>query len=63
MKYTWMTRIRARWIALLIGAPLLLSGCDPTIQNTVEDGVINLSTSFLASLLQAVIQVAGDANA
>ncbi|MBI5864705.1 MAG: hypothetical protein HZB38_09390 [Planctomycetes bacterium] len=39
------------------GSLLLLDGCDPTIQSTVENGIINVSTALLASLAQAITQV------
>lgn len=43
-------------LATLAGAAIL-GGCDPTLRGTTENGLINLSTSFFASFLQAVIQV------
>lgn len=53
-------RLRARLIRFAAsagGSALLLSGCDPTIQTTVENGIINVSTAFLSSFLQALLQV------
>ena len=44
-------------IALTMGTSLILGGCDPTIQATVENGIINTTTSFLTSFFQAVLQV------
>lgn len=47
-----------RGFALALAASLIaLTGCDPTIRATVEDGVINVSTSLLTSVAQAVSQV------
>lgn len=42
---------------LALGATTILSGCDPLLRGTSENGIINLSTSFLTSFLQAIIQV------
>ena len=44
------------------GATFLLSGCDPQIRSTVENGIITLSTSLLSSVLQAFIQLAAEAD-
>jgi len=52
-------RLTLRLAALLTGTTLLLDGCDPTIQQTVENGLISVSTSFLTALMQAVFQVIG----
>lgn len=47
-----------RGVALVIAASLFaLTGCDPTIRSTVEDGVINVSTSLVTSVFQALAQV------
>ncbi len=51
-----------RLAAMLSGGLFFLSGCDPTIRSTVENGIITLSNSFLASLLQAGLQVATEAG-
>lgn len=60
-------RIGGRWrgafIALPAGGLFLLGGCDPTLQQTVENGIITVSNSLLASLLQAVLQVITESNA
>lgn len=50
---------RFQWLATLAtGATLFqLGGCDPTLRATLEDGAINVSTSLLTSVLQAVVQV------
>lgn len=50
-------RLTIKALGLLTGTSLLLGGCDPTLQATVENGIINVSTSFLTALLQAVAQV------
>lgn len=51
---------RARMLALLLGSPFLLGGCDPTIQATVENGIINVSTSLLSSTFQAITGLLGE---
>ena len=56
-------RIPWRRLALLtVGATFFMSGCDPQLRTTVEDGIITVSTSLLGSLLQAFIQLAGEAD-
>lgn len=52
-----------RWTLMLGGSTLLLSSCDPTIQSTVENGIITVANSFLASLLQAALLAAQEGNA
>jgi len=47
-----------RLSAMLLGTSLFLNSCDPTLQNTVENGIINASTSLLGAFLQALTQVA-----
>jgi hypothetical protein len=54
------SRRLTNWGAMLLGGSLAFGGCDPTIQATLEDGVINVSTSFLAAVLQAVANVAAE---
>ncbi len=51
-----------RLAVMLSGGLFFLNGCDPTIRSTVENGIITLSNSFLASLLQAGLQVATEAG-
>ncbi|MFQ5806689.1 MAG: hypothetical protein ACE5I3_09585 [Phycisphaerae bacterium] len=52
-----------RRLALLAaGATFFLSGCDPQIRATVENGIITASTSLLGALLQAFIQLGQEAN-
>ncbi|MBU0640133.1 MAG: hypothetical protein KKB50_14805 [Planctomycetes bacterium] len=54
-----------RWLrlsALAGGGVFLFSGCDPSIQSTLETGIINTATSFLAALLRAVIDIAQEEN-
>lgn len=46
-----------RFALVTLGTTMILSGCDPTLRGTTENGLINLSTSFLTSFLQAIIQV------
>jgi len=46
------------WAAVaLSGTLLFLTGCDPTLQATVENGVITSSTTFLTAVLAAITQV------
>ncbi len=51
-----------RFALLTAGATFLLGGCNPQLRGTVEDGIISMSTSLLASLLQAFLQLAQEAN-
>ncbi len=51
-----------RLAAMLSGGLFILGGCDPTLQATVENGIITTSNSLLASLFQAVLQVAAEAG-
>ncbi len=48
----WTRRV---WIGAL-GGLFLLGGCDPTIQQTVENGIISLSTGLLGSVFTALLQ-------
>ena len=52
----WRNRLLAGVLLLGLAVPQL-GGCSPTLQNTVQNGVINLSTALLSSFLQAVIQL------
>lgn len=52
-----------RWAIALSGTCILLNGCDPSIQMTVEDGIINLSTGLLSSFFAALLQLFTEANA
>jgi hypothetical protein len=57
MRYVF---VRILWRAMAVVAGLvLLTGCDPTTQAAVENGVINASTSWLGALLQAWIATVG----
>jgi hypothetical protein len=44
------------------GTTFILSGCDPTVRSTVEDGIITLSTSLLASVFRALTELASEAG-
>jgi hypothetical protein len=44
------------------GLLLFLAGCDPTLQATIENGIITTSQSLFASVLRALINVAQEAN-
>lgn len=52
----------ARWVIGLGGGAALLNGCDPTIQSTVENGIINTSTALLTALIRGVIQAASEGD-
>ena len=49
------------WLVALSSVAVFLGGCDEETQAAVEDGVIDASASLLASLMQAIIQLAGEA--
>jgi hypothetical protein len=62
-----MSRPIVRWrrrslAALLVGSSALLTGCDPTLRATVEQGIITSSTSLLTSFYQALLQVIIEEN-
>jgi hypothetical protein len=60
---TGQTRVRDWWLAAAIGGLMLcLAGCDPTLQATIENGIISLSTSLLGSFFRALIDLANEAN-
>jgi len=50
-----------RFLAVCSGL-VLLSGCDEGVRAAFEDGIINVSTSLLTSIMQAIIALAGEAN-
>lgn len=52
-----------RIVMLAAGSALFLGGCDPQLRATIENGIISTSTSLLASVMQALIQLAAEANA
>lgn len=65
MTHPSTSRRRQLWIrlAVLTGGLLpLLGDCDPQIQQTVEDGVINVSTGVLGAFFQAIINLATEAS-
>jgi len=62
MRSASTTRGMTRLVMLAGGTTFILSSCDPTLQATVEEGIINVSTSLLASVLQALLQAAQEAN-
>jgi hypothetical protein len=55
---SWTYRRLHRLGLLLSGGALFLGGCDPQLQATVENGIINASTSLFAAVLQAAVSVA-----
>lgn len=44
------------------GGLWLLGSCDPTIQTTVENGLINASTALLTSTIRGLIQAISEAG-
>jgi len=53
-----------RYVAMMsAGATFFLGGCDAELRSTVENGIISVSQSFLASLLQAFLQLGQEATA
>jgi len=51
-------RLAYRTVAAVVAAAgLLVTGCDSTVTATLENGAINMSTSFITSLFQALVQV------
>ena len=52
-----------RLAAAATGTRFFLQGCDPTIRGTVEDGIINLSSTFVGLLLRALIELGSEASA
>ncbi len=58
-----MQRCRERWLVVVAAGVLVLTaGCDPTLQATVEDGIISLSTSFFGALLRAILELGAEAQ-
>lgn len=57
----WSMTIKARLLLAATGGVYILSGCDPSIQTTVENGIISISTSLLASFFQAAIELGAEA--
>lgn len=62
MKRILQHRRLIRFAMALSGGLFFLSGCDPTIRSTVENGIITVSNSFITSLFQAGLQVAAEAG-
>ncbi len=62
MRRGTMLSTEAWLLATLGGLLALVSGCDPTIKATVEDGVITVSQSLFGAFITALIQLAGEAN-
>ena len=60
-------RIPWRRLALAAaGTTFILSGCDPQLRATVENGFISLSTSALTAVMRALLELwqeSGDATA
>ena len=56
-QWTWQQRF-SRWMVLVGGSTFILGDCDPTIQTTVEDGIINTTSAFIGAFFQAALEVA-----
>ena len=53
-----------KWLALAAaGTTFILGDCDPTIQTTVENGIISLSQSFITVFFRALTAVITEKNA
>jgi hypothetical protein len=58
---TGQTRVRDWWLVAAIGGLMLcLAGCDPTLQATIENGIISLSTGLFGAFLRALVELAGE---
>ncbi|MEW6198362.1 MAG: hypothetical protein AB1601_06830 [Planctomycetota bacterium] len=51
-----------RWVVAAGGVTLFLGGCDPTLRTTVENGIINVSTSVFGAILRALIELGQEAQ-
>ncbi len=57
------SRFGAGVVAVALAAAALFStGCDPTIQATVQNGIITSSQSLLSAFLQAVTALIAEKN-
>lgn len=57
-----MMRSRVKWAAMALGGSLVLSGCDPTVRDTVLGGVQMASSGLVTSLIAAFFEsLAADA--
>ncbi|MFO0839784.1 MAG: hypothetical protein U1D55_14835 [Phycisphaerae bacterium] len=61
MNGKWKLRLIRTFVPLL-GTTLILGDCDPTLQTTVENGIISAANSLFAAILQALVQL-GQENA
>jgi hypothetical protein len=57
MRLTYKPWRWQRFALAVLGTTFFLSGCDPTISSTVENGIITASNSLLTAWLQALITV------
>ena len=46
--------------AVVAGSLLLTTGCDPTTQTTLENGVISASQSLFGAFLRAVLEIGAE---
>jgi hypothetical protein len=53
---------RRRALLAAAGSLFLLGSCNPTLQTTVENGIINLSTALLTSFFRALTELGQEAN-
>ncbi len=61
MKTRMMCYKAMAWLACG-GVALQFSGCNTSVRTAAENGIISASNSFLASFLQALLQVASEAG-
>jgi len=52
-----------RLALLAAGTTFILSGCDPQLRATVENGIITLSTSVLSSVMRALLELWQESSA
>lgn len=49
-----------RWQWVLLAGAFLICGCDQQLQTTIENGAIQVASSFVYALVQAIIQLAAE---
>ncbi|GEM_PF-1612446 len=56
-------RPAGRWLVIAVSMLVpFMTGCDPTVRATIEDGIINVSQSLFASFLRALIELGEEAQ-
>lgn len=54
MSYRGKRRAWAQLVAMTMGTSLILADCDPSIQSTVEGGIIGLTNTVISAALGAL---------